>query len=192
MEDPSSAAVPSQASAFDALVAEAVRYRRSLALIGLRDEQVLAGCATGRQRRLLAWSILKVAAGAPLAGLGVTVHILPYSIVRAPARLPNNEGMKATVKVGGCFGLFTLTYLALAGIVGVRKRPWAGLLTFIVAPCSGYVAVLSGERLEAIGGLAWCLPALRRPSGGVLARRARRADLVGQIAVWFAEAGPPS
>ena len=105
---------------FDQLSEDVTSYRRAVALLGLSDEQVIAEYSLWRYRRRLVWSVLKVMVAAPVAGVGVTVHAVPYSLIKVLARLPDNEGMKATVKVGGCFGLFTLTYLGLA--VGVARR----------------------------------------------------------------------
>jgi hypothetical protein len=56
------------------------------------------GCSWGGRSR----------AGAPFALVGAVVHAIPYQIVKRLATIPSNEGMKATVKLLGCFGTFSL------------------------------------------------------------------------------------
>lgn len=40
--------------------------------------------------------------------------------------VPTNESIKATVKLLGCFVLFTLVYVVLGVVVGETWGPWAG------------------------------------------------------------------
>lgn len=173
------------ARAFEQLSAEVTSYRRDVALLGLSDEQVIADYSPWRYRGTLTWSLLKVLVAAPVAGVGITVHAVPYSLIKVLARLLDNEGMKATVKVGGCFALFTLTYLALTVRVARRRGAVAGLATFVAAPASGYVAVLASERLEQAGGMAHTVDVLRRHRSGVAALRARRAALADRVGQWL-------
>ncbi|MDQ2729165.1 MAG: hypothetical protein M3Y91_15205 [Actinomycetota bacterium] len=183
------AATPPGARAFERLSDEVTSYRRDVALLGLPDEQVTAEHSTWRYRRTLAWSVLKVAVAAPVAGVGVSVHALPYSLIKALARLPRNEGMKATVKVGGCFGLFTGCYLVLAICVARRRGALAGAATFTATPVSGYVAVLASERVEEAGGMAHTIEVLRRHRRGVSALRARRTLLAERVCQWLDTTG---
>lgn len=109
-----------------------------------RDPVVRGRLGTG-------WSMLEMVAAAPMAGAGVAIHLVPYAIVKAVAKLPTNVGIRATVKLLGCLGLFTLTYAALALRVGMRRGIPAGVTTFFAAPVCGYVALLSSERLDRTG-----------------------------------------
>jgi hypothetical protein len=70
------------------------------------------------------------------------------------AKRPTNEGIKATVKLLGCFVLFALTYVVVGVLVGRAFGVWAGLAAGVVAPLCGSVAVRLGERVKRIGGVA--------------------------------------
>ncbi|HEY5252839.1 MAG TPA: hypothetical protein VIJ09_14330 [Acidimicrobiales bacterium] len=67
--------------------------------------------------------------------------------------LPRNESIKATVKLLGCFVLFTLVYVAIGIVVGERWGPWAGVGASVGAPVCGYAAVRLAERVMRIGGV---------------------------------------
>jgi 1-acyl-sn-glycerol-3-phosphate acyltransferase len=118
------------------------------------DSAPSGGDAGKRGRLQVARSVLEMAGAIPLAGAGVAIHLVPYTIVKAVAKLPANVGVRASVKLLGCLGLFTLTYAALAVRVGLRRGIPAGVTTFFAAPVCGYVALLSSERLDAMGGVA--------------------------------------
>lgn len=170
---------------FERLSAEVTTYRRDVAQLGLSDEQLIADYPRCRYRRTLAWSVLKVAVTAPVVGIAITVHAVPYRLIKALARLPDNEGMRATVKVGGGFGLFTLTYLGLAVFVARRHGALAGLVAFVATPASGYVAVLASERLDRAGGMTRSAEALRHHRSTITELRARRLRLAEAVERWL-------
>ena len=89
----------------------------------------------------------------PSPSSGVAVHIIPFQIIKQIAKLPSNEGIKATVKLLGCFASFTLVYAALGFFVGRAYGAWLGLLAALAAPLCGYVSVRLAERVQRIGGL---------------------------------------
>jgi hypothetical protein len=128
-------------------------YERDLDLLGLDDAQVAARYSRGRLRAALVWSALRVVVALPLAAIGYVVHVVPYEIMKQLAKKPTNEGIKATVKLLGCFALFTLVYAALGFFVGRALGPWAGLAAALTAPMCGYVTVRVAERVKRIGGL---------------------------------------
>jgi glycerol-3-phosphate O-acyltransferase/dihydroxyacetone phosphate acyltransferase len=140
------AAVQELRTAFDT-------YERDLNLLGLSDAQVAARYPVGRLRGALMWSALKVVVALPMAAVGVIVHVVPYQIVKQLAKKPTNEGMKATVKLLGCFALFTIVYAVLGVFIGRAVGPWAGLGAAVAAPLCGYVTVRLAERVARIGGL---------------------------------------
>jgi hypothetical protein len=125
-------------------------YERDLDLLGLRDDQL-----AGRHRRHLTfgWAVLKVVVALPFAAVGVIVHLLPFLLVKQLSKRPANEGIKATVKVLGCFVLFALTYTVVGVIVGRGFGPWAGFLAAVGAPLCGFLAVRMHERVKRIGGV---------------------------------------
>ena len=135
------------------LLAALTVYERDLELLGLSDAQVAAEYPSGRLRWSIAWSLLRVVVAVPFAVIGVIVHIVPFQIVKVLAKRPLNEGMKATVKLLGCFASFIVVYVALGVIVGRRYGAWAGFAVAVGSPLCGYVAVRLGERVKRIGGL---------------------------------------
>ena len=137
----------------DALMTTFASYQRDLDLLGLSDAQLAAAYRAGQVRASLAWALLKILAAAPLAVVGVAVHIIPFHIVKQIAKLPSNEGIKATVKLLGCFATFTLVYATLGFFVGRAYGAWLGLLAALTAPLCGYVSVRLAERVQRIGGL---------------------------------------
>jgi hypothetical protein len=102
------------------------RYSEDLDVVGLTDAQLAAHDGGGRMRLLVGWSIAKIVAGAPFALVGAVVHAIPYQIVKRLAKIPSNEGMKATVKLLGCFGAFSVLYaglgVATAELSGAGRR----------------------------------------------------------------------
>jgi glycerol-3-phosphate O-acyltransferase/dihydroxyacetone phosphate acyltransferase len=171
---------PDGPDGFGRLWAEAQAYRHDLAVAGLDDETVTAGASAVRWRAELVRSGAKVALAAPVSVVGVGVHALPYGIIRAVGSRSANVGMRATVKLLGCFGLFGLTYAALAVAVGLRRGPRAGLAVLVGAPISGWVALRSSERLARMGGAARTLDALRHHRATRAALAARRAAVVAE------------
>jgi 1-acyl-sn-glycerol-3-phosphate acyltransferase len=160
------------------LLAAAGEYERDLTLLGLADAQVAAQYPRGRLGRTLAWSLLKVVLALPLAAIGFVVHVVPFQLMKRVATVPTNEGIKATVKLLGCFVLFSIVYAVLGVLAGRAYGPWAGLAAAVGSPLCGYVTVRLAERVQRIGGL---LEGARtvRDRGTVLATvAAHRADVV--------------
>ncbi len=136
----------------DALREAFDRYQRDLDLLGLSDAQVCASYRSGHLRFILAWALAKVVATAPFAAVGAIVHAVPYRIMKKLGTLPANEGVKATVKLLGCFASFTLLYIALGVVFGTQFGLVAGMAAFVAAPLCGYVTVLFSERVKRVGG----------------------------------------
>jgi glycerol-3-phosphate O-acyltransferase/dihydroxyacetone phosphate acyltransferase len=138
-------------AAMESLVMAYDSYRRDLDLLGLDDGQVTARYRTIGFRLALLRSSVAVIIGAPLAIVGALIHMVPFGLVKAASLIPNNEGMRATVKVVGSFFTYAATYVVVGLVTGARfGAPW-GLLCAIGAPVSGYVAVLTIERARRIG-----------------------------------------
>jgi glycerol-3-phosphate O-acyltransferase/dihydroxyacetone phosphate acyltransferase len=127
-------------------------YERDLSLLGLNDSQLVAGYSKRRLRLALIWSLVKVIA-LPFAAIGAVVHVVPFQIMKQVAKKPTNEGMKATVKLLGCFVSFVIVYAVIGVVVGRAFGPWAGLVAALAAPLCGYAAVRLIERVKRIGGL---------------------------------------
>jgi hypothetical protein len=127
-------------------------YRRDLTMVGLTDAQVAASYGSGRLRWALVGSLGKVLAALPLAVVGMAIHLVPYQLVKGLGRLPANLGMRATVKLLGCFFSFTVVYVALGVSIGEAFGAGFGALATVGAPLCGYLAVRMIERLRRMGG----------------------------------------
>ena len=140
-------------AALERLFASFETYERDLSLLGLNDSQVVAQYSRRRLRLALMWSILKVVVALPFAAVGVVVHLLPFQVIKQVAKKPTNEGIKATVKLLGCFASFVTVYALVGLVVGRVYGPWAGFIAALAAPLCGYVAVRLIERVTRIGGV---------------------------------------
>jgi hypothetical protein len=128
-------------------------YQRDLDLLGVDDAQVSADYPRGRLPRAVWWALAKVVVALPVAAIGVAVHVVPFEIVKQLAKKPTNEGIKATVKVLGCFVFFLLTYVGVGILVAHAFGAWAGFVAAASAPWCGYVAVRANERVRRLGGV---------------------------------------
>jgi 1-acyl-sn-glycerol-3-phosphate acyltransferase len=154
------------------------RYQQELWLLGLDDGQVASSAGRQRHGVALGWAIVKAIAAVPVAVVGTAVHILPYEVVKRLARVPGNEGMRATVKLAGCLVSFSVIYGVIGWIVGARFGIPAGLAASAAGPLSGYVTVLFFERLRRIGGLVEVLHLARGRRTTLTSLLASRAAVV--------------
>jgi glycerol-3-phosphate O-acyltransferase / dihydroxyacetone phosphate acyltransferase len=169
--DPDPAALAGLTAAYD-------RYRADLDLLGVTDGDVAADVTAGRYRRALAWTAVKLVVTAPIALAGAVIHAIPYQIMKRLGRLPKNEGIRSTVKLLGCTGLFTIEWIALATLAAFQFGGWAGLAVLFGCPAAGYVTVRFAERVKATGGLAHGYRAWRTNRGALSSLRAERALVV--------------
>jgi glycerol-3-phosphate O-acyltransferase/dihydroxyacetone phosphate acyltransferase len=89
----------------------------------------------------------------PLAMIGAIVHYPTYRLIRYLAtRLTREEELVATIKAVGGMALYPLTYIAWSGLVAWRFG-WAfGLVTTLLLPFVGYVALRFFEQLDDVIG----------------------------------------
>jgi glycerol-3-phosphate O-acyltransferase / dihydroxyacetone phosphate acyltransferase len=139
--------------ALENLLGSFTLYEQDLNLLGVNDAQLAARFPRRRRRLAILRSALMVLASLPFAAIGALVHLIPFQVMKQVGKRPTNEGIKATVKLLGCFVLFALTYVVVGVLVGRAFGPWAGLAAAVVAPWCGYVAVRLGERVKRIGGV---------------------------------------
>ncbi len=137
----------------EALSSSFATYERDLKLLGINDAQVVARYPTGKLRLSLVWAVGKVLASLPFAAVGVVAHLVPFQIVKQLAKKPTNEGIKATVKLFGCFVTFALVYGIAGYFAGTNYGPWMGLIVALGLPMCGYAALRLGERIKRIGGV---------------------------------------
>jgi len=156
-------------------------YERDLNLLGVNDAQLVAGSNRRRVRLSVLWSACKVLLALPFAVAGAIVHLIPFQIVKQVAKRPVNEGIKATVKLLGCFVLFVITYAVLGVLVGRAVGPWAGFVAAVAAPLCGYVAVRAIERVKRIGGVVEGYRALRLRRDVLASALTHRAAVVQDV-----------
>jgi glycerol-3-phosphate O-acyltransferase / dihydroxyacetone phosphate acyltransferase len=128
------------------------RYSEDLEVVGLTDAQLAASYRGWWVRMLFVWSVVKIACGAPFALGGAIVHLVPYEVIKQMAKKPTNEGIKATVKLLGCFATFTLLYVGIGVAFALNFGTWEGLVAGVGAPACGYVTVRFSERVKRLGG----------------------------------------
>jgi glycerol-3-phosphate O-acyltransferase/dihydroxyacetone phosphate acyltransferase len=175
-----------RAAEFGILHRAFAEYERDLALIGLSDEQVTDGDHPGRRRLALAWSATKVLGALPFAAVGAVVHVVPYQIMKKVGGLPRNESIRATVKVLGCFVLFSVMYVVAGVLVSEEWGPWLGLVAAAGAPACGYATVRLVERLGRIGGVMSGARVVRRRRAVVATVMIHREAVVEAVAVAIA------
>jgi 1-acyl-sn-glycerol-3-phosphate acyltransferase len=163
----------------DLLDAQA-RYERDLALLGVRDADVATPRSSGRVRRSLVWSALKLVVTAPIALVGAVIHVVPYQVMKRVGRLPRNESIRSTVKLLGCAVLFLVEWIVLAVLAGLAWGAPVALAVFVVCPLSGYVAVRFADHVRDAGGLARGWRALRTRDSAFDQLDADRAELVAR------------
>ena len=169
---------------WETLGAAFAEYERDLALLGLSDRQLSDGSHPGRRRWALAWSATRVVVALPAAAVGAVIHVVPYQIMKTVGTVPTNESIRATVKLLGCFVLFTVVYVALGVVAGETWGPWEGLIAAAGAPACGYATVRLVERVKRIGGVlagARVVRHRRAVLATVLAHRAAVVDAAGAV-----------
>jgi 1-acyl-sn-glycerol-3-phosphate acyltransferase len=86
----------------------------------------------------------------PAAALGVLLNWLPYQLPRWVARaLTRTPDEPATYKILTALLAFPAFWIAEAVAAGVAVGVWAGVAMAVLAPATGYVALLFQDRLEA-------------------------------------------
>jgi glycerol-3-phosphate O-acyltransferase/dihydroxyacetone phosphate acyltransferase len=188
-----------------AAAAEAVdRYDRMLGAFGLRDDQVAAAYPAIPVARWLGRTVLRLLIYLPLGVLGMALNWVPYRLVgEIAARASREPDLPASFKVFGGIVLFPLAWLleaALAAKLAARlggPSPLAGgaaaLVTLIVAPATGWVALRFDDRRGQLWreARAWLLLRSRRAIAAELrGRREAAAREVSALAdLYLSRAG---
>ena len=133
--------------------AQCVReYDALLSAAGLRDDQVGAAYPPSPVLRFIGRSLLRLLVHLPLAAIGTVLNYPVYrlvgEIVKRVLRLPPDQ--TATFKVFGALLFFPLAWIGegwlaghyLEGSLGI----WTGLAVALLAPLTGYIALLFHDR----------------------------------------------
>lgn len=146
------------------------RYQLDLALVGLRDHQLVPGYSARQLLLGFVKTAALVALMAPFALVGVTVHLLPYWCVVAAGRAVRQPVMKATAHFLVALAVFPLAWVTVVLASGLR-RPLEVAALVAALPVSGLLAVACGERLVRAA-RAW------RGWQGLRERRGARDDML--------------
>jgi glycerol-3-phosphate O-acyltransferase / dihydroxyacetone phosphate acyltransferase len=160
-----------------------VAYRQALDTVGLNDAQVAADYGSGRLRWHLARAAARVLVALPFALAGLAVHAVPYGLVALAGRVPDNVGVRATVKVLGSFLLYALTYMVIGLAVGRVAGAGLGVLAALAAPLCGYVALRMIERIHRVGGAVAGFRMMHTGGPVTEVLRSRRAAVVAAARV---------
>jgi len=89
----------------------------------------------------------------PLAVIGAAVHYPTFRLIRFIAtRFTRGQELVATTKAVGGLTLYPLTYIIVGAIVAWRFGAGYGILTAIVLPLLGYIALRFFEQLDDVIG----------------------------------------
>ena len=165
-----------------ALVAEVRTYLGRMSAAGLRDDILrreigvrdTLSRVVGHIGLLLFWT--------PLALLGAPIHMPLVLLLRYLGRwtAPRKDTVASAKFLMGFFTLLLL-YAVLAAMVGWRLGAWAGALTALALPLSGWAFVHVMGRVDALRHLVLTLFRVIRLHREVAALRAERARLVDEV-----------
>jgi 1-acyl-sn-glycerol-3-phosphate acyltransferase len=178
------------------------RYDRLLGALGLRDDQVAATYPAVAAARWVGRTALRLLVYLPLAAVGTALNWLPYRLVgEIAARATREPDMPASFKVFGGIVLFPLAWLIeaalaarLAWLAAAHARAAAmpagaggaavaaALLTLVVAPASGWMALRFDDRRGQLWREARAYLLLRTRRGIVAELRGRRDAAAREVA----------
>jgi glycerol-3-phosphate O-acyltransferase / dihydroxyacetone phosphate acyltransferase len=165
-----------------AAAARAVRnYDRLLSVLGLRDEHLQATYPPRAVARVTARTLWRLLVALPVAALGTLLNWVPYFLVHLIARRTDEPNLTATLKLYPGLVLYPLSWAVAAWLAQHHAgSPW-GIVTLVVAPLSGWVALLFHERRERFSDEARVYFLLRRRGEIIGELRARRAAVLAEI-----------
>jgi glycerol-3-phosphate O-acyltransferase/dihydroxyacetone phosphate acyltransferase len=169
-----------------AAVAAAVRsYDRLLRAFRLRDDQVAAAYPPFPVLRFAGRTLLRLLIHLPLAVLGTVINWIPYRLIGVLAtRLAGESSdQTATLKLMGAVLLFPLNWsLAAALAVHWTGTWWAAPAALLLAPVSGYAALLFDEHRARFWDEARAYLVLRTRRRKAEGLRSCRREVLEQVA----------
>ncbi len=181
-----------------AAAAQCVReYDRLLEAFHLRDDQVGAAYPSSPVVRFVGRSLLRLLVHLPLAAIGTLLNYPVYRLIgEIVKRATRDPDQTATYKVFGAFLLFPLAWIAegwLAGhYLGGWLGGWIGLAVALLAPPTGYMALLFHDRRAIFWHEARAYLLLRTRKRVAVELKERRETVLRQVeelAALHAEAG---
>ena len=143
-----------------ALEALGERYDGMLEALGLRDDQVTAAYRWSSTLSYVGDRLWVLALTLPVAAVGALLHYLPFRLSGIAAyAVRHTPDQPATYKMLSGLFLFPLFWIALALVIGALWGWGAALLSLVLVPLSGWVALRFHERNESFWGelRAWLL-----------------------------------
>jgi len=158
------------------------RYRETLDLLGVRDDQVAYDYPVGRTIRFALRNTILLALSLPVLAVGLACNVLPYLVAWCVSRLSTLPDRRATGGFTTAIFAFPLAWAALAWL-SWRSFAWPGAaVTLAIAPLSGLVALQWLDRWHVILRATWGLwLAIVRPAARARLRR-MRGRLLRQLA----------
>jgi glycerol-3-phosphate O-acyltransferase/dihydroxyacetone phosphate acyltransferase len=131
-----------------AAAAQCVReYDGLLEAFHLRDDQVGAAYPSSPVVRFVGRSLLRLLVHLPLAAIGTLLNYPAYRLIgEIVKRATRDPDQTATYKVFGAFLLFPLAWIAEGWLAGHYLGGWIGTAVALLAPLTGYVALLFHDR----------------------------------------------
>lgn len=161
----------------------AQHYDGMLRALALRDDQVAARYPWRHATAYLGDRLPAMLLGLPVAAVGTLLNAVPYQIPGQVALLVRRYGdLPATYKILTGMVFFPLTWALEAWAASGLWGFWAGVLTAIAAPASGFFALLYLERNASLWRevLAWLTLRIRPRRAADLRRL--RAEIRKEIA----------
>lgn len=157
-------------------------YRRQLARFSLTDDQVELAQAPARAVRFLITSGALVLFAAPLALLGLAVHVVPYVLTAwVERRFNRHPDQAATMKLLAGLALYPLTYLVVLAFPFASGGWRMALPGLVLLPIAGWAALLLTENRQRLRESARAL-VLAAPGGRALhAIRRQRQRILDQV-----------
>lgn len=168
----------------EAITARITRYETELREAGLDPQTLKPAAARGaRQVGETVKALGVLILGLPLALIGAIVNYPAYRMVGfiATGLSRGDEGIVATIKLIAGALLFPLAWILVALAVGFSFGALAGVGALVLAPISGYVALLVFERLDELRAGARALAVSRFQRWGYLRLVAERTAIRQEI-----------
>jgi 1-acyl-sn-glycerol-3-phosphate acyltransferase len=122
-------------------------YDDLLRAFNLRDDQVGAAYPPSPVLRFIGHTLLRLLVHLPLAAVGTVLNYPAYRLVGELVKwIIRDRDQKATYKVFGAFLFLPLAWIAEGWLAGHSLGPWIGLAVTLIAPPTGYIALLFHDR----------------------------------------------
>lgn len=150
-------------------------YDRALAALGLADRQVASRYRPSVVGRYLRDAALFFAFWSPLAAVGTLLNWLPFRLPGwLTAALGPEEDQRATYKILISLVVFPLAWALEATAAGVVLGVEAALFVLLLAPASGWAALVERDRWRSFRQESRAFLTLRRRGWGDELKRLRR------------------